>query len=570
MRAIVLVGGLLLAWGVGACGDDDTGAAGDGEVDAPDVGDTAVGDTAADSAAPETTPGDTAALDSVPVDTLVEETLEDTGTSDTGAADTNVEDTSTDTDTNVADTNVADTSTDTSVEDASTDTTPPAQGDNVFAEGSFELWQDGLPVGWVGSATNLGADGIFEDTSAAHDGVRACALVNASDTHKRVSSAPQRFAAGRYTCTYWVRGAGEIRTARYTGDYSSYTSYTTIDADGWREITYSFSLAADVPAFELVFSVRNTSAGRGHLRIDDVSCTRELEPCDTITCESWQTCDDTLPGCRTAAGFCADDGACEDWQECATDHRCTLAPGFCQGTSDCGGATPVCDPTSHTCVAGDPCAGVTCDTWEVCDPTDSSCDVAPGRCESLADCDQDLPTCDRATHTCLAVDAAVNVVPNGGFEVWSEWSLGGPTTYLLPDYWYGLDDGAGAYFPETEIPPQSVVPYPADPHSGVNACQLIDTGAPAERFTTEPFTVAPGATYECAYWVRGHGDYRQRAYCGGWNPDTAFAAIDSDAWQQVRFDMSGSANWCVLIFYASSTVADRDHLQVDDVVCIRK
>ena len=112
--------------------------------------------------------------------------------------------------------------------------------------------------------------------------------------------------------------------------------------------------------------------------------------------------------------------------------------------------------------------------------------------------------------------------------------------------------------------------YTAATHGGEAACQLVDTTAPADRFTTEPFAVTASATYACAYWVRGHGTYRQRAYCGGWGPDTDFAAIDSDQWQQVTFEMSGATSSCVIVFYASNTVADRDHLQLDDVVCIKK
>ena len=452
------------------------------------------------------------------------------------------------------------------VPDTTTEVEVVEPGGDPLVDGSFEEWVDGLPVGWMGSASNITSDSVLEDTSEAHDGVRAAQLVNESSTHKRFSSAPAAFPDGRYTCTYWVRGTGEVRNAFYDGEYSSYTSYTSVDQGEWRELSYTFNVDGD-STVELIFSVRNTSVFG--LRIDDVDCARQSEACDALQCESWQTCRNDQPACVTANGFCADALDCEAWENCNGEHLCELAAGFCEDAGDCGGATPVCDPGTHVCVAGDLCEGVTCNEWETCNSTNGACDVSPGRCETPADCDQALPTCQLSTHTCVAVDAAANVVPNGGFEAWADYSLGGAATYELPDFWYGLQ-GDGPYFPETEIDPNDVVRYTTNTHSGNAACQLIEPSQPADRFTTEPFAVTPTATYACSYWVRGHGTYRHRAYCGQWAPDTQYTPIDSDAWQQVTFDMSGSASTCVLAFYASNTVADRDHIQLDDVVCIRK
>jgi hypothetical protein len=170
----------------------------------------------------------------------------------------------------------------------------------------------------------------------------------------------------------------------------------------------------------------------------------------------------------------------------------------------------------------------------------------------------------------VAVDDAVNVVPNGGFELWEEVSFGGSTTYNLPVSWYGVCDGCSPYFPTSEMTLTDVRPYTTSVHGGSTACQLVKTGVPADRFTTEPFTVTPTATYSCAYWVRGKGTHRQRAYCGGWEPDTDYQPVDSDQWQQVSFEINGQASWCVLILYASNTDAARDHVQFDDVVCSRR
>jgi len=564
---------LCIAVGLGGCGDDPVASG---------------ADTASDVTADTAAPSDTSATDSlVGTDTVSEQ---DTAPEpDSAVADSwTPDDTSTPVDTTEEDTLSADTESADTVEDVEDtwvaedtaigedaadtgggeDTQIPA-ADNVVAEGSFESWSEGLPVGWYGEASNLSTDGVVEDTSAAHDGVRACQLINPGSSHKRFTTAPFDLLEGHYTCVYWVRGTGEIRNARYTGDYSSYSGYDAIDSDEWTPITYAFNAADDVTGFELIFSVRNTDAGRGHLHIDDVRCARAAEACDTVSCESWQVCEEATASCVTAPGYCGGADDCADWQVCGDDHLCALADGACEGTVDCDGDTPVCDLGTHTCVAGDPCAEVTCEEWETCRPSDASCQVTPGRCEALSDCDGALPVCDVATHDCVAVDAAANVVPNGGFEAWSEYTLGGGSTaYLLPDAWYGVCDGCSPYWPTTEISASDVRQYSAAVHGGSYACQLVDPSAPAERFVTEPFTVTPGTQYACSYRVRGHGTYRHRAYCGGWGPDTDFVAIDSDDWQTTHFTMSGAVSWCVLVFYASNTDADRDHLQLDDVVCI--
>jgi hypothetical protein len=446
------------------------------------------------------------------------------------------------------------------------DIDPGPVGENVLANGSFEAWADGLPVGWVGTVTNLSSDGIVEETSVAHDGVRSCRLSNTDDSHERFSTQPMAFEAGKYSCRFWVQGEGEIRNGRYDEDYANYSSYTNVSGDAWEPIDYAFNLAADAEAFELIFSVRNTT--EAGLVIDDVRCVRAEQACDAVVCEDWQVCEGPEGECVTAPGLCGDDSECAPWQVCGADHECALSPGACESTADCGGETPLCDLDTHLCVAGDPCADVDCEDWQVCEPSDGSCVTAEGRCVGLADCDQALPVCDLETHTCVATDDPVNVVPNGGFEAWSDVSFGGATTFLLPDHWYGVCDGCTPYWPSTEIDAAKVMPYTTAPHGGDTALQLIEPTTPADRFVSEPFAVTPTATYACAYWVRGHGTYLQRGYCGGWNVDTDYQAIDSDEWQQVTFELGGSSSWCVLILYASNTDADRDHLQFDDVVCI--
>ena len=77
-------------------------------------------------------------------------------------------------------------------------------------------------------------------------------------------------------------------------------------------------------------------------------------------------------------------------------------------------------------------------------------------------------------------------------------------------------------------------------------------------------------TYTCAYWVRGHGSIRHRYYStAGWSVEFAQDAVDSDTWVHKTFPVEGNVRDFRFIFYASFTQADRDHVQIDDVVCTR-
>lgn len=163
-------------------------------------------------------------------------------------------------------------------------------------------------------------------------------------------------------------------------------------------------------------------------------------------------------------------------------------------------------------------------------------------------------------------------MPNGSFEIWEDLGLNGSTTSTvhLPQYWYGVCDGCSPWYPDSEASFASIVEYKGHTHSGSSALQIIKPGRPADRFESEPFSLTATKTYNCAYWVRGPGSHKQRAYCGGWAPDTDFQSIDSDQWQQVSFDINSNSAWCVLIFYVSDTDATRDHVQIDDVSCSLK
>jgi hypothetical protein len=436
-------------------------------------------------------------------------------------------------------------------------------GVNVIPNPSFEFWTDDLPDSWKGPASNLFADEILDYTIATHEGSHACQLINPGDSHKRFTTAAFDLADGNYACRFWVRGKGEIRNGFYNNDYSNYSAYQQIDSLDWQPIYWDFNLDKDASKFELIFSVRGTDASQDHLQLDDVFCRRNPEPCDEVVCENWEACNQETLECKPLFGRCNLESDCNEWQSCDGNHTCVLDQGRCITTADCdvNSASPVCDQDSHSCIAGDPCQGVTCVEWRECDPDTALCVLSQGHCESTADCIGDLPACDGQTRSCVSGDHPANIVPNGGFESWSMTNIPYHGDYLIPDGWYGLATPG-----DTEIDPSRVLQYSTNPHSGNYACQLIQDGI-AERFASESFDIAPGE-YTCAYWLRGKGNFRHRHLSSaGWSPYTEHFEIDSDEWIQTVFSLTGNITDFRFILYASYTDEAREHIQVDDLVC---
>nr|WP_239578319.1 invertase recombinase-like protein [Archangium primigenium] len=450
--------------------------------------------------------------------------------------------------------------------------TPDAGSDagmSVLDNWSFEEWPDALPVQWLGSKSSLTSDAVQKVTTSPFHGLNAVRLSNATGTHKRFTTVAKSMPAGRYACTYQVRGSGEIRNGFFDTDYSSYSSYTTVETTSWTQVSYSFNLASPVyDTFEFVFSLRNT---RGeHLIVDDVRCTRAPEACDAVSCESWQRCVNATATCEPLAGRCNTSAQCSEWQSCDATHTCVTAADRCVRHADCAGTpqTPVCDTASHACVEGDPCAGVVCNNPATsCNPTSGVCELSPGACFTTYDCRGELPACDPATRRCVSAEHSANIIRNGGFENWSNTPIPYYGTPYIPDYWYGLDNGVSD--PGSEIKPSRLVPYTKVVHGGSRALQFVVPIQTAERFTLQKFNV-PTGNYSCSYRVRGHGTIRHRIYSSaGWSPQTDFLTVDSDAWEPVFFRFTGNVRDWRLFFYPGRSVADRDHLQVDDVVCTK-
>ncbi|MCY1022844.1 invertase recombinase-like protein [Pyxidicoccus sp. MSG2] len=440
---------------------------------------------------------------------------------------------------------------------------------SVIDNWGFEEWPGALPEKWFGSTSNIDIGGVQKVTTNAFEGVNAVRLANSSTTHKRFSTLAKSMPAGHYSCTYQARGTGDVRNAFFDDDYSTYSGYTTVDSAQWKKLAYNFNLAADVfDTFEIIFSVRNTSGE--NLLIDDVRCVRAAEPCDAVNCEAWERCENATATCEPLSGRCNDAADCSEWQACDDTHTCVVAEGRCTRHADCASTpeTPVCESATHLCVEGDPCAGVICSNpATTCNPTSGVCELAEGACNTTYDCLGALPACDPATRRCVSATHSSNIIRNGGFEDWDTYYIPYYGDNYIPDYWYGIDNGVSD--PGTEIKPSRLVHYTNVVHGGSTALQFVVPIQVAERFTSEKFDV-PSGNYFCSYRVRGHGSIRHRSYSSaGWSPQTDFLVVDSDEWQPVFFRFTGNVHDWRLFFYPSRSEADRDHLQVDDVVCTK-
>lgn len=139
---------------------------------------------------------------------------------------------------------------------------------------SFENWSGpNSPDGWMGSATHTTSLTVNQ-SSDANTGDYSCQLVTSGTSHRRFSTQPMAVTAGTvYTITFYLKGAGEIRTglvnAPFGGsDYQSYNPY--IDATPtWTQHTQTITASLTGDA-QFIFSVLETAAP-DHILIDDVN-----------------------------------------------------------------------------------------------------------------------------------------------------------------------------------------------------------------------------------------------------------------------------------------------------------
>lgn len=143
-----------------------------------------------------------------------------------------------------------------------------------IVDNDFSAWEDNLPAGWMGSKSNIGAENVLQADNDGGQGDYAVELVNATTSHKRLTSAQQTVEAGQnYEITFWARGTGDLRTGlfddREEGFGFIYSPYVSVSSGDWTEYSQNIIAQENTNIAEFIFSVQNT-AGDLNIQIDRV------------------------------------------------------------------------------------------------------------------------------------------------------------------------------------------------------------------------------------------------------------------------------------------------------------
>lgn len=146
-----------------------------------------------------------------------------------------------------------------------------------LSNGDFEAWEDDLPVGWFGTATNTAMSRVIQSEDA-FGGDYSAQLIRDNTAHQRFTTETYTIEEGAvYTVTFQVKGTGEIRNSMYApgyhgNGYAGYSAYTVLDESDWQEVTWEYEAPGSGEA-EIIFSIRNTDGE--HLLLDDVQVEKQ-------------------------------------------------------------------------------------------------------------------------------------------------------------------------------------------------------------------------------------------------------------------------------------------------------
>lgn len=486
--------------------------------------------------------------------------------------------------------------------------------DNIVINGGFEEWTNNQLLGWTLVDNAYAQGGNVQRSNKPHACKYAVTLSNTSTKNARLESDPIEapvvsFTGGnaKYECKAYAYGEGKLnlgyRTLTGTSDnYEKLTEKTTeevhdfIGTSSYQMLEFEVSIAQEATAFQILLGFHKTSAEDpdAAITVDDIICTPKANICTDVTCSDFETCsvksdikkDGAYIGqCLPNAGYCnvqtVNDkektyGCNTTIEKCNTEtHLCERIDGKCAKHTDCETGKK-CDTATNACVEGDRCENVKCAEYQMCDAQTGACVLDSTKCLKSTDCnDKDKPICDSVSHTCTTIDAVgkdgkpLNIIPNGSFENWDEVAFGTSEKYFnLPLDWFGTEYEIWPTHLVTEFDANNVKPYTTDVRSGKTALQLIYTKSTAKRFSSEGFNV-PAGTYDCSYFVRGKGDIRIHSFSSrGEHAKSEFTSIDSETWTRIPFSIKDMATDMRLVFYVGKTDAAKDHIQIDDVVCV--
>lgn len=173
-------------------------------------------------------------------------------------------------------------------------------GTFCFAQTVFQSnlssWSAGDPTDFMGTTTSISSANVVEQTIGSTYGTSTASLVNATTSHKRLTTQPITVVAGEtYLVEMWVAAqtSGDLRTNYYDvtnsvyGTYNAYIDVPTASAGSLTMVSQTVTVPATSTSVEFILSVRNTDPGTSALGVgiilDSIAITATTAPVATIT-----------------------------------------------------------------------------------------------------------------------------------------------------------------------------------------------------------------------------------------------------------------------------------------------
>ncbi len=156
-------------------------------------------------------------------------------------------------------------------------------GTNIFENGDFELWADGLPVNWK-SASTAGNVTVTQSTES-RGGSYAASMGYVASSNKRMAYKETTLPAGTYKFSFYAKGTeagSKCQTrpgyvailANGSADSSNYKygSYATLSTTEWTLVEHEFTLATETTICTVIMSPKDSDYHKSqNILVDDAT-----------------------------------------------------------------------------------------------------------------------------------------------------------------------------------------------------------------------------------------------------------------------------------------------------------
>lgn len=154
-------------------------------------------------------------------------------------------------------------------------------GDNILANGDFELWNGSTPVNWKSASTASSA--TLSQRSDAHGGSYSVGVGFAESSNKRIAYKEITLKAGTYKFAFYAKSTtadpsqcrpGYVPVKSGSVGSYSYGDYASIKNSSWTLVEHEFSLSETTTVCLVVMNPKTSSyATAQEILIDDASLT---------------------------------------------------------------------------------------------------------------------------------------------------------------------------------------------------------------------------------------------------------------------------------------------------------